>query len=52
MVSPSGLWQPGAHHALEELPFYQIRVFGTEVGRNGALQGIPAIPTLPGKNQQ
>ena len=22
--------------------------FGTEVGRNGALQGIPAIPTLPG----
>ena len=36
----------------KELPFYQTRVFGTEVGHNRALPGIPAIPTLPGKNRQ
>ena len=30
----------------------KLEVFGTEVGHNGALQRVPAIPTLPGKNQQ
>ena len=49
---PVAYGQLGADHAQKELPFYQTRVFGTEVGRNGALQGISAIPTLPGENQQ
>ena len=50
MVSPGGLWQPGPFHAREELSFYETRVFSTEVGHNGALQRVSAIPALPGQN--
>ena len=28
----------------------KLELYSTEVGCNGTLQGIPAIPTLPGEN--
>ena len=48
----SGLRQPGSLHTQENLSFYETGVFSTEVGHNGALQRISAVPALPGQDRQ